>query len=161
MRCLALILLAACHGAAATPTAPRVASTSPAPAAARFGDAPPVMTPGERMTYRVQLQGLELASMTLGVGEVTELGGKRVVVVQGHAKSVGLANMVAAVDDTFTSWIDPTTGRSQRFAVDEYRSNSKTDVEHTVAHRRDAVDRNHRCRWCRSSISRCRRRHGR
>lgn len=70
--------------------------------------------------------------MTLGVGEVAEVAGKQAIVVQGHAKSVGLASLVAAVDDTFTSWIDLQTGRSLRFAVDEYATNSKTEIEHTV-----------------------------
>lgn len=84
------------------------------------------------MTYRIQLGGVELAQMTLGVGDIAEVAGKKAIVVQGHAKSVGLANLVAAIDDTFTSWIDVSTGRSLRFAVDEYETNSKTNIEHTV-----------------------------
>lgn len=84
------------------------------------------------MVYRVQLQGIELAAMTFAVGDTTELGGKKAIVVQGHAKSVGLANLVAAIDDTFTSWIDVETGRSLRFTVDEFVTNSKTNIEHTI-----------------------------
>ena len=41
--------------------------------------------------------------------------------------------MLAAVDDTFTSWIDVATGRPLRFAVDEYETNSRINIEHTVA----------------------------
>jgi hypothetical protein len=85
------------------------------------------------MTYRVELGGVELAAMTLAIGEIAELAGKRTIVVQGHAKSVGLANLVAAIDDTFTSWIDVESGRSLRFTVDEYETNSKTNIEHTIA----------------------------
>ena len=66
------------------------------------------------------------------MGDISEVAGKKAIVVQGHAKSVGLANLVAAIDDTFTSWIDISTGRSLRFAVDEFETNSKTNVEHTV-----------------------------
>ncbi len=95
--------------------------------------APPYATPGERMTFRVQLKGVELAAMTFGAGEITELFGKRVLVVQGHAKSVGLANLVAAVNDVFTSWIDVETGRSLRWQSDEFATGSKSNVEHTVA----------------------------
>ncbi|MBA3453300.1 MAG: DUF3108 domain-containing protein [Deltaproteobacteria bacterium] len=102
-------------------------------AQAEFGAGTPLATPGERMTYRVQLRGMELATMQIAVGDLTALSGKQTIVVQVHAKSVGLASMVAAIDDTFTSWIDVTTGRSVRFAVDEYETNSKTNVEHTIA----------------------------
>ncbi len=120
-------LLVGCgsHGASVTPT------TKPA-ASSEFASKAPTLTPGERMTYRIQLGGVELAQMTLGVGDIAEVAGRKAIVVQGHAKSVGFANLVAAVDDTFTSWIDVETGRSLRFAVDEYATNSKTEVEHTV-----------------------------
>lgn len=97
-----------------------------------FASGVPLVTPGERMVYRIQLGGVELAQMTLGVGDIAEVAGRKGIVVQGHAKSVGLANLVAAIDDTFTSWIDIETGRSLRFQVDEYETNSKTNVEHTV-----------------------------
>jgi hypothetical protein len=85
------------------------------------------------MTYRVQLRGMELATMQIAVGDLTEVSGTQTIVVQVHAKSVGLAQMVAAIDDTFTSWIDVSTGRSVRFAVDEFETNSKVNVEHTIA----------------------------
>lgn len=97
-----------------------------------FASGVPLVTPGERMTYRIQLGGVELAQMTLGVGDIAEVAGRKGIVVQGHAKSVGLANLVAAIDDTFTSWVDVETGRALRFQVDEYETNSKTNVEHTV-----------------------------
>lgn len=121
--------LLACGNKSPTPTGPTVAPAAPA----AFGDGPPLATPGERMTYRVELRGVELAVMNLAVGDLTEIGGKQTVVVQVHAKSVGLVQMLAAIDDTFTSWIDVTTGRSLRFTVDEYETNSKVNIEHTIA----------------------------
>ncbi len=121
--------LLACGPSAPTPTVPTV----PVAQTAAFGAGIPLATPGERMTYRVQLRGMELATMQIAVGELTDVGGKQTIVVQVHAKSVGLAQMVAAIDDTFTSWIDVTTGRSVRFAVDEFETNSKVNVEHTIA----------------------------
>lgn len=121
------VLLVGCSGKGPTSTPTPKAPTSP-----DLPAGPPLVTPGERMTYRIQLGGVELAQMTLGVGEISEVGGKRAILVQGHAKSVGIASLVAAIDDTFTSWIDVTTGRSVRFAVDEYETNSKVNVEHTV-----------------------------
>lgn len=106
--------------------------TGPAQAG-KLPDGPPLVTPGERMSYRLSLQGVELATFGFSVGEITELGGKRVIVVEGHAKSVGFADWVARIDDRFTSWIDVETGRSRRFQTAEYETNSKTNVEHVVA----------------------------
>jgi len=107
-------------------------TTPDPPKTDKFPDGPPLVTPGERMTYRVQLQGVELASYELAVGDVTDVGGKKAVVVQGHAKAVGLVKMVANIDDKFTSWIDVTTGRPLRFTTDEYATKSE-DIEHSVA----------------------------
>jgi hypothetical protein len=93
---------------------------------------PPLVTPGERMSYKLALQGMALATYTIAVGDVQELDGKRVIVVQTHAKSTGLADLVAKVDDKFTSWIDVETGRPRRFQTEEYETNSKVNIEHVV-----------------------------
>lgn len=85
------------------------------------------------MTYKLVLQGVELAAFQLAVGEVQDLAGARVVVVEAHARSVGIVEWLARIDDRFTSWIDVETGRSRRFQTDEYETNSKTNVEHVVA----------------------------
>lgn len=85
------------------------------------------------MGYRLSLQGVELATYTLAIGDVEDLGDTQVIMVQGHARSVGLAEWVARIDDRFTSWLDVKTGRSHRFEVDEYETNSTTNVEHVIA----------------------------
>jgi hypothetical protein len=85
------------------------------------------------MTYKLALQGVELAAFTVAAGEVEELAGARVIVVQAHARSVGIADWIARIDDRFTSWIDVETGRSRRFQTEEYETNSKTNVERVVA----------------------------
>jgi len=121
-------IVVGCGGSTEPISQPTPATEQPA-----FGAGPPLVTPGERMMYRVELGGFELAQMTLAVGDLVDLAGKKTVVVQGHAKSVGLADRIAAIDDTFTSWIDVESGRSLRFAVDEYETNSKTNIEHTIA----------------------------
>lgn len=129
----ALLLLPLVAACGPKPTAP--APTGPTASNAPTGElpkGPPLATPGERMTYSVELRGIELAQMTVAIGDVVDLAGKRTILVQAHAQSVGFVNLVAAVNDTFTSWIDVQTGRSLRFAVDEYQTNSKTNVEHTV-----------------------------
>ena len=92
----------------------------------------PLVTPGERMTYRLSLKGIELASYTLSVGDLTVVDDKATVIVEGHAKSVGLANIVVKVDDRFTSWIDVDTGRARRFQTAEFESGSDQNVEHAI-----------------------------
>jgi hypothetical protein len=84
------------------------------------------------MSYRIALGGLELATYDLAVGDITELAGRRAVVVQTQAKAVGLAKVVANVDDTFTSWIDIETGRPLRWIVDEFAVKG-SDKERTEA----------------------------
>jgi len=132
---LAWVLTACASGPAPTPAAPTPAPPGPAAAAPRAGVprvAPPLAVPGEHMHYRLSLQGIELATYQLAIGAPTELAGKPAVVVQSHAKVNGIAAYLATIDDHFTSWLDPATGRTLRFTVDEYATGSKTDIEHVV-----------------------------
>jgi hypothetical protein len=128
--CGPLALAAAC-GPKALDSAPTTGRGSAAPDRG-LPAGPPLVTPGEHMTYSVQLQNVDLATLELAVGEPTELGDKHAIVVQSHAKAVGLVQMLAKVDDTFTSWIDATTGRPLRWATDEFASKG-TDKERTNA----------------------------
>jgi hypothetical protein len=121
-------LLSACGSAPATSTTPKATPV----ASDRFAVGPPLVTPGEHMSYRLALQGMELATYDFAVGEITEVSGKKAIVVQSHAKATGLVQMVARVDDFFTSWIDVETGRPLRWATDEYATKGadkeRTDV---------------------------------
>jgi hypothetical protein len=110
-----------------------VPSGPPAAEPGALPSGPPLVTPGERMSYRLSLQGVSLATFSFSAGDVQDLAGKQVIVVEGHAKSIGIADWVARIDDRFTSWIDIETGRSRRFQTAEYETNSKTNVEHVVA----------------------------
>jgi hypothetical protein len=86
------------------------------------------------MSYRLELRGVDLATYDLAVAaDFEELDGKRTVVVQSHAKAVGLVKLVANVDDYFTSWIDVDTGRPLRWVTDEYATNKSGDKERTDA----------------------------
>jgi hypothetical protein len=98
----------------------------------QLGKGPPLATPGEHMQYRLSLRGIDLATYDLAVGDITELDGRKVILVQGHAKTHGVATLLETIDDHFTSWVDITTGRSLRYQADEYAAGSKTDIEHAV-----------------------------
>jgi Protein of unknown function (DUF3108) len=126
---LTVALASACGAAPATTPPP----TGPKPVAAdRFALGPPLVTPGEHMTYRLQLQGMQLATYDFAVGETADINGKKAIVVQSHAKATGLAQMVAKVDDYFTSWIDVETGRPLRWTTDEFATKGN-DKERTDA----------------------------
>ncbi|HEY0190266.1 MAG TPA: DUF3108 domain-containing protein [Kofleriaceae bacterium] len=116
----------------AGPTSPAAIGGTAAVPDGTLHDGPPLVTPGEHMQYSLSLKGVDLATYEIGVGEVTQLGGKPVVVVQSHARTTGLASFVATIDDHYTSWIDTTTGHSLRFTAEEYATGSSTDVEHVV-----------------------------
>lgn len=115
----------------ATPTSPPAAATKASPDG-KLSGGPPLATPGEHMQYKLSLRGVELATYELGIGELAPLAGKQTIVVQGHAKTTGLAAVIATIDDRFTSWIDVATGQPLRFQTDEYASGSKTDIEHAI-----------------------------
>jgi hypothetical protein len=130
-----VLLLVACanHPGPAAPTpAPSPTGSVATAADPALREGPPLATPGERMQYRLSLQGIDLATYDLGIGELTDLDGKRAIVVQGHARTRGIATFFAVIDDHFTSWVDVTTGHPLRFQTDEYASGSKTDIEHAM-----------------------------
>jgi hypothetical protein len=122
-----LVLLAGCGSKPADGTGPTP------PATAHLPDGPPLVSPGERMSYVLKLGGMSLATYELGVGEVADLDGKQAIIVQGHAKSAGFAAVFKNVNDVYTSWIDVSTGRSIRWVVDEQTSDGSSR-EKTDAH---------------------------
>lgn len=124
----ALVLSAAC-GHRGTSVAPL---SEPTAEPGKLPTGPPLVTPGERMHYKLALQGFELATFTFTVGNIEELDGRKVIPVESHAKATGLAAHVANVDDRFTSWIDIETGISLKFQVAELVPKKK-DVEHSIA----------------------------
>lgn len=113
----ALLALAIAACGSKTPTAP----VAPV-AAAKLPDGPPLVTPREVMSYRLELGKMDLATYDIGVGDITDVAGKRAIVVQSHAKTRGLAAVLTNVDDVFTSWIDVETGRPLRWSVEESTS---------------------------------------
>jgi hypothetical protein len=132
-----LVVVAAC-GSQAAGTSP----SGPAPAAtAKLPDGPPLVAPHEHMSYRLALGGMDLATYDLAAGDITEVAGRRAIVVQSHARTRGLAKVLSNVDDTFTSWIDVETGRSLRWIVQELNPTGgileKTDAR--IADRADNV----------------------
>lgn len=110
--------------------------------ATRLPDGAPLVTPGEHMAYVLKLGGMTLGTYDLSVGEPGDVDGTQVIVVQGHAKSGGLAALVKNVDDTFTSWIDVKTGRPVRWVADEQTSDGasreKTDA-HFAGRKENAI----------------------
>jgi hypothetical protein len=114
-RVLLVVAISACGSRRAEPI-------GAAGAAAKLPDGAPFVTPGERISYQLQIGGMNLATYDVGVGEIQAVGDRRGIVVQSHAKSQGFVSMVAYLDTTFTSWIDIETGRPLRWTVEERES---------------------------------------
>jgi len=106
-------------------------TTDPKPnASSQIPTAPPLVSQGEKFSFDLALQGVQLAVYDFEVGAVGDYDGKQTVQVHSHAKAVGLVKMVANVDDFFTSWIDMQTGRPVHWFSDEYAVKG-TDRERT------------------------------
>jgi hypothetical protein len=129
MRLRAVVVAAVASCGPGGKTAAVVAPT-PGSVLAKFPVGPPLITPGERFSYKVQLQGIDLATYDFVVNDEVDLAGKRAILVQSHAKAVGLVSVVANVDDSFASWIDVTTGRPLRWQTDEFAT-KRSDKERT------------------------------
>ncbi len=106
--------------------------SGPAPKLDRLPDGPPLVTPGEHMSYKLALQGVELAVYDFAIGDVTQVAGRPAIAMQAHAKTVGLGALVK-VDDYFWSWMDAATGRPLHWVTDEYATDGqhkeKTDAD--------------------------------
>jgi hypothetical protein len=117
---LAVAAAAGCGGAGAGPREP---SVGPAAAASDLGGArPPFATPGERMINRLTMHGMDVATFTIAIGDVTELDGRPVVVIQSGVRSSSLVSMVRQVNDSFTSWVEISTSRPVLFRSEELAS---------------------------------------
>src|SRR5690606_33250755 len=112
-RAALMLLLCACGSRRGEPVVPAEAN-------AVLPNGPPLVTPGERMSYRLEVGGMDLATYDMGVGNITTIGDRRAIVVQSHAKAKPLVSMVTNIDDVYTSWIDVETGRPLRWTVAEH-----------------------------------------
>ena len=94
--------------------------------------APPLATPGERMSYKLTLKGVELGTFLFAVGDIVDVAGTPALLVQAQARSSGFASLVADIDDRFTSWVDVKTGRPRRFEVFEHADRKSKDKDHVI-----------------------------
>jgi Protein of unknown function (DUF3108) len=130
-RLAALVLAAVVGGCGSNPATPVTPQNRPDDVTLPVG--PPLATPGERMSYRLTLKGVELGTFVVAVGDLTTLeDGSPTVVVHAQARSSGVARLVADIDDHFTSWVDTRSGRPRRFEVYEHVSRRSPDRDHVV-----------------------------
>jgi hypothetical protein len=105
MRCVGLLLLAACAGADAMTVAP--------PAAPKSRPAPSVeigLNPGESMAFEVRLAGMLAGEAQLAVGELGTYEGRPAVVVKSHAATAGAVALIKHVVDDATTVVDMESG---------------------------------------------------
>jgi hypothetical protein len=135
---IALGALVACGGGRGT--APRAVTPDEAPPAEvawrdgapvrdDFPPRPPFVAPGEAMSYRVVLHGLEVAAFQVAAGAVGDVGGRRAIVVQSGVQSSRVMSLFAELSGTFTSWIDVETGRPLLFRSEEQVTKGDPIVE--------------------------------
>jgi hypothetical protein len=106
MRCIGLVLLAACAGADAMTAPP-----APAPAVKPIAAGEVGLTPGETMAFELRLAGILAGEAQLAVGELGEFQGHRAVVVKSRAQTVGAAALIKHIVDEATTVVDLDSGR--------------------------------------------------
>jgi hypothetical protein len=128
------ILMAGCSSPSTAPRTGGGAPTSPEEVRTSneaFPPRAPFVAPGERMSYRLTMHGLEVATFTMAIGGLDELDGRQVVIVQSGVESSELVSRVKRVEDNFTSWIDASTSRPVLFRSAELATADDPTVEQT------------------------------
>lgn len=124
-----------------TPTPTPTSVTPPTEPAATTTAGPPFVAPGERMTYRVSLHDVTLASFSIAVAPApTDLQGHPAIVVQAGAEAVGVAAMVKPTKIEFATWLDVTNGETLLFRATESAGNGDETVELNEARFTELVD---------------------
>jgi hypothetical protein len=125
MRCLGLLIVAACGGADAmtAPVAPAAVG------AARPSDTVEVgLVPGETMVFEIKLAGLLAGEAQLAVGQLGDYEGHRAVVVKSRAATAGAAALLKHVVDDATTVIDMASGRPLLLDNTVEQGDSKTTM---------------------------------
>ena len=133
---LALAVTGACSSAAkssgpTTPVDPAAASAvtvAGSSAPAQLGGKPPLARVGEKLTYRISIQGVELAEFAIVVGQDAEG-----LVVQSVARSTGVGALIKKVETQFISYIDAQTGKPRRFRSEERAGRKDATLERSDA----------------------------
>jgi hypothetical protein len=129
-----VVAAVACGGRAARPQATVVKAWSEeAPTGAEWPPAAPFVTPGERMAYKLTMHELEVASFHIAIGDVSEVEGRQVVLVQTGVAASRIVSMVKKVEDSFAAWIDMRTGRPVLFRSSELADAKDQAIESTDA----------------------------
>jgi Protein of unknown function (DUF3108) len=104
------------------------AAGSPAAGPPALGGKPPLATPGERFTYKISIQGVELAEFLIDIG--SDADG---MVVRSVARSSGVGALLKKVETQFISHIDPQTGKPRRFRSEERAGSKDATIERSDA----------------------------
>lgn len=99
-----------------------------AAAAPQLGGKPPLARVGEKLTYRISIQGVELAEFAIAVGQDADG-----LVVQSVARSTGVGALIKKVETQFISYIDPQTGKPRRFRSEERAGRKDATLERSDA----------------------------
>lgn len=77
----------------------------------------PFFVPGEQMTWKMSLRGIEGGIATLAHGQPGEVEGKPVIIVRSRVQSSGLAAMVKKVSDDVVTWVNLRTGHPMYYGA--------------------------------------------
>jgi Protein of unknown function (DUF3108) len=118
MGVLAAGLVTACAAATSPPRVTAIAPTTigamEATAPVRLSPRSPLARPGEKMSYRVSIEGVELAELSVEVS-----GDAETLTVQSGLRTTGVAALFKDIHLQFSSILDARTGRPLRYFSQE------------------------------------------
>lgn len=113
---------------AAGHNAPIAGDPAAPPGTPSLGGRPPLAQPGERLAYKISIQGVELAEFLIDIGSDPDG-----LVVRSVARSTGVGALLKKVETQFISYIDPQTGKPRRFRSEERAGRQDATLERSDA----------------------------
>lgn len=133
MTALALAVAAGCSGGASKGPSADTLKTAEPGAGGDLAAAAPFVSPGEVISYRLSVLGVEIGQFTIAVGGQVEVEGRSTIEVQAGVQSTGIAAMFKKVRTDFASWLDVRTGRPVVGRVVETAGKNDPTIETTEA----------------------------
>ena len=129
---VAIAVIAGAAGCGSRSVVPAQATESEASPPAVLGPVRPHFVPGEQMTWKVAIGGVEVGELALAVGEPGDAGGRSIIIVRGRVQSSGALSLVKAVHDETETWVDVATGRPVYHRTEDKVASASVEVDFTA-----------------------------
>jgi hypothetical protein len=126
-------VVAGCGGSGAGPAGGTMKLAEQPVSSAALEASAPYVSPGEVISYRLSVLGVEIGAFTIAVGSFVDVQGRSTIEVQAGVQSTGIAAVFKKVRTEFVSWIDARTGKPVVGRVVETAGKDDPTIETTEA----------------------------